>query len=152
MDQNKEKNQYYFHLKIENKRKALALNVRVNLLNVYKEKADGSLTNKVLNSPLEMHWQYNYIDSNNRPLAQTIGPEKVCDLGVISQDRNFKLRTYPEPPEESTVLLQNKKMKIELIASGDNARSNVLFVTISWDGTFSENTIEMNNHLVIKNS
>jgi len=41
-------------------------------------------------------------------------------------------------------------MRVEVIATADNAESNPLLIEISWDGQWSDDTIQMSKHLVIK--
>jgi len=137
----------YYHLKVRNGRRwAPAKNVRVLLTKINKSAADGSFQGVALSGPLQLTWQY----PNFHSLFPTIGPDDICDLGYLQKERFFKLSPYFFPNNFQGFLETPGKMRVEVIAVADNAESNPLLIEIAWDGQWSDDTIQMSKHLVIK--
>ena len=141
------KSSRHYHLKVSNKRRwTQAKNVRVVLTKVIKPAADGSFPPESLSGPLQLTWQFPQI----HPQYSLIGPDDICDLGLIIEGDKFILTPYIVPVKFDGVLGSGQRMRIEVIAIADNAESNVLCVDLAWDGKWSDDTSEMKKHLVIK--
>jgi hypothetical protein len=137
----------HYHLKVSNKRRwAPAKNVRVVLTNVIKPAADGSYPSESLSGPLQLQWQF----SQTHQQYSFIGPDDICDLGYIKEGDKFYLLPYIWPLNFDGALEAKQKMRVDVIAIADNTESNVLHLAMEWDGTWSNDTLQMKKKLVIK--
>jgi hypothetical protein len=137
----------YYHLRVSNQHRwTQATNVRVVIVGLAMPAADGNLVNQPLSGPLQLMWQF----SNFHLLYSILGPDDFCDLGYILRGSRFELTPYVFPRNFTGVLERNQKMRVEVKAVADNAESKSLCVDISWDGTWSDDTLEMAKHLVVK--
>jgi hypothetical protein len=135
----------YYKIDVSNRRRwSPAINVRVILKNILKPAADGTLTPQVLSGPIQLTWIWLL------PQYPTIGPNEICTFGKLIKGENFYLSTYIVPNNFVGHLKPSEKMLIEVQAVADNAESEPLFVEISWDGRWSDDTLQMRQHLVVK--
>jgi len=137
----------YYHLKVTNERRSVsARNVRVMLTQIIKPTLNGTFPQQRLSGPLQLKWQH----PEFHVLFSTIGPDDICDLGHVIQDRSFVLLPYIVPNNFEGFLKAGERMRIEVIAVADNAESAPLSLEISWNGKWSDDTEEMKKNFVIK--
>jgi len=137
----------YFHLRVFNERHAApAHNVRVVIKNIYRPKADGTMCLSPLSGRIQLAWQY----QGSNPQFQTIGAESSCDLGYLRQNEPFKLSTLYQSISFDGTVKAGEKIIVDLLALSDETESNVLKIEISWDGSWSNDSDEMVNHLVLR--
>lgn len=135
----------YYKIKVSNSRRWVpATNVRVVLKNIFKPAADGTLTPQILSGPLQLTWIWVL------PQYYTIGHEEICTFGRLIKGDKFVLSTYIVPNNFVGYIQPKQKMMIEVQAVADNTDSNSLFLEISWDGLWSDDTPQMRQHLVVK--
>lgn len=135
----------YYKLKVSNSRKwSPAINVRVILKKILKPAADGTLAPQVLSGPMQLTWMWLL------PQYPTIGPEEICTFGNLIKGQNFILSPYVKPNNFVGFITPNQNMLIEVQAVADNVESRSLYIEISWDGKWSEDTKQMQQHLVVK--
>ncbi|TSA52523.1 MAG: hypothetical protein D4R45_06930 [Planctomycetaceae bacterium] len=140
-------NSRYFHLRVFNERHAApAHNVRVVIKNIYRPKADGIMCISPLAGRIQLAWQY----QGSNPQFQTIGSESSCDLGYLRQNEEFKLSTLYQSISFNGTVKAGEKIIVEFLALSDETESNVLKIEISWDGSWSDDSEEMANHLVLR--
>jgi len=138
----------YYHLDVINKRKAVkAENVRVLVTKLLRPLADGRFEDDTLNSPLHLTWQF----PSTQPKFLTIGyNHESCDLGYIPEGGHFRLTPYLVPNKYNVELQANNKIRVELVVIAENAASNKIYLEISWDGEWSDDSKKMKKHLVVK--
>jgi hypothetical protein len=137
----------YYHLKVTNRRSwSPAKNVRVVLVGLARPAADGSYSEVQLSSPLQLHWQY----PTKSPQYAQVGPPHTSDLGHIEQDSGFTLSLYVTPMSFKGAVGKNERIRVEVRALADNGESPSLFVEVAWNGSWSEDTLEMRTHLAVK--
>ncbi len=135
----------FYKVNVSNSRKwSPAKNVRVILKNILKPAADGTLAPQVLSGPLQLHWMHLL------PQYRTIGPDEICTYANLVKGKNFLLSPYIVPNNFVGFITSNQKMLIEVQAVADNSESKPLFIDISWDGQWSDDTNQMQQHLVVK--
>jgi len=84
------------------------------------------------------------------PQTLLIGPNRVCDLGRIVSGSPFELMLYFTPNSFDREVRANQKIHVELTAVADNGESNPIRIEISWNGNWSDDTIEMSQNLVVR--
>ena len=136
----------YYHLRISNRRKVPARNVRVHLTKILKPAADGRWVPQVLSGPLQLTWKF----PTTRPQFLTIGPDDCCDIGNLQKGQKFVLTPYVIPHNFVGYLEANERMRIEVVAVSDNAESKPYCVEVAWDGQWSDDTLDMQRHLVVR--
>jgi hypothetical protein len=137
----------YFHLCVSNKHRwSPATNVRVVITGLAKPAADGKLVNQPLSGPLQLMWRF----SNFHPIYSIVGPDDICDWGSVRRDSKFQLSPFVFPNNFGGTIEPNGRMRVQVKAVADNAESKSLCVDISWDGHWSDDTLGMANHLVVK--
>jgi hypothetical protein len=77
-------------------------------------------------------------------------PDHTFDLGHVESDSAFRLSPYVTPNNFQGTALGNQRMRVEIRAIADNGESEPLFLEIAWDGIWSDDTVEMRRHLVVK--
>ncbi len=147
---------YFYHLRIINRRKWTATNVRVKVTKIIKgEESVGTGKQRV---PVCLIWA-----ARPEPklyLYDVLGlDEEACNLGYITQeDCMFKLdamdparfsQNYKWPPNFQGFLNKGETMQVELVAIAENAKSNILCLEIAWDGEWQDKPEEMQKHLVV---
>jgi hypothetical protein len=136
-----------YHLKVTNNRKGSpAHNVQVFLMKVFRSAADGTLVDRSFSGPLQLTWQF----PEYNPQLLLIGPDHLCDLGRIIQGNPFELMLYFTPNNFTKDVEANQKILVEVVAIANNGESEPLRIEIAWDGNWSDDTIEMCRHLVLK--
>jgi hypothetical protein len=136
----------YYKLRVWNDRKwSPARNVRVNLKSIFKPSADGTLTPQPLSGPLQLTWQWIV------PQYPTLGAgEEICTFANLLQGELFELSPYIKPNNFVGFLRANERMVIEVAVVSDTAESEPLFLDLSWNGQWSDDTIAMRTNMVIK--
>lgn len=136
----------YHLLVINNRRRAPARNGQVFLTKIFRSAADGNLVDKSFSGPLQLTWQF----PENHPQSLLIGPKRVCDLGRIIKGEPFELMLYFTPNSFERYVATNQKIQVEVLAVSDNGESKPTRIEIVWDGIWTDDTIEMSSHLVVK--
>lgn len=137
----------YYHLRIFNERKsAPAHNVRVVLTKLLKPAADDSIPDSALAGSVQLNWRF----GRYQPQFPTIGPTMICDLGYLIDGQEFKLSTIYNPNNLNCKVEADQRIHIEVIAVSDEMESKPLRIEIAWDGGWSDDTVEMKRHLVVK--
>jgi len=137
----------YYHLRVFNTHKwSPANNVRVMITGLLTPAADGTLVRHKMVGPLQLMWRF----SNIHPQYAVVGPDDYADLGHISSGKKFVLTPFVYPNNFPGSLQAEQKMVVEIKAFADNVESPSLCLEISWDGIFTEDTLQMATHLVIK--
>lgn len=137
----------YYHLRVSNSHRwTQATNVRVVVVGLARPAADGSLVAQPLIGSLQLMWRF----SSYHATFSIVGPDDFCDLGYLKYGEHFRLTPYVSPNDFAGSVSANERMQVELKALADNAESPSLCVEVSWDGKWSEDTIEMGRHLVVK--
>jgi hypothetical protein len=136
----------YYKLRVWNDRKwSPATNVRVVLKSIFKPAADGTPTPQPLSGPLQLTWQWIV------PQFPTIGAgEEICTYANLVQGEQFVLSPYITPNNFVGLLKGNERMVIEVTAVSDTVESESLFLELSWNGQWSEDTSVMLTNVVIK--
>ena len=99
---------------------------------------------------LPLYWQFSCVNPTYFPPLPSIGPDQTCDIGFIAQGCNFILTTAINLFEYKFEIGPNEKMRLEIIALAENAKSKPIHVEIEWDGEWIDNPKEMGKHLTIK--
>lgn len=109
-------------------------------------------------------WQFNDCmwpsDEWNKPRPVDIGPSRVGDVLFLHQDhlwkdaqvcgREIRLRNHFEVSDFRDAFRGPTHIQLELKAIGDNAESAAVGIDIRWDGEWSDNDDEMEQHLTIR--
>lgn len=141
------RNVRYYHLLIKNIRKwAPAKNVLVHVVSLEKPNPDGEWQKAMYSGHVPLVWQF----GDYYPGYPSIGRERICDLGRITENGVFELKTLFRPNNFDGSVRRNQKIRVHLQAVSDNGHSNMLILEIAWDGNWSLEAKEMANHLVIK--
>jgi hypothetical protein len=137
----------YFHLRVSNKNRwSQATNVRIVVTGLTRPAADGQPVSQPLSGPLQLEWRY----ANLHPQYSVVGPDDICDLGHLYRGDKFRLSPYVFPSNFAGTLDRNQRLGVEVKAVADNAESKPICIDISWDGEWSDDTLDMAGHLVVK--
>jgi len=137
----------FYHLRIRNARRwAPARNARVVLTGLARTSADQSFATLPLSGPLQLQWQF----AQSSPQYPVIGPDHTCDLGHLESDSGFSLSTYVTPNNFQGIIRGDQRMRVEIRGLADNGESEPLLLEIAWDGGWSDDTVEMRRHLIVK--
>jgi hypothetical protein len=148
---------FFYHLRVSNRRKWTANNVRVKVANLTKEGKDGG--NWQQRVPVYLIWAAH--PSPKPYLLDVLGrDEEACNVGYIvkknDEETRFQLdamdparfaQNFKWPPNFQGFLNRGEAMQVEVVALAENAKSNALRLKISWDGQWHDNAEEMQNHL-----
>jgi hypothetical protein len=115
-------------------------------MKIFRQAADGSLIDRSFSGPLQLTWQFPEFN----PQLLLIGPDRVCDLGRIINRNPFELMLYFTPNNFSKDVKANQKVQVEIVAVADNGKSEPIRIEIAWNGDWSDDTIEMSRHLIVK--
>jgi hypothetical protein len=139
--------QEFYHLRVKNGRRwAPARNVRVVLTGLARSTADQSFATLPLSGPLQLQWQF----AQTSLQYPVIGPDHTCDLGHVESNSGFSLSTYVTPNNFQGMIRGNQRIRVEIRGLADNGESDPLFLEIAWDGVWSDDTVEMRRHLLVK--
>ncbi len=142
----------YYHLQVRNERRwALAKNVRVLLTDLSRPVPGGAYQRTSQSGPLALSWQhlsYKGMFLNIAHVAET------CDLGHVEKQPDvgplFRLECFPWPNDfEGTLDKSGGDLRVHVLAVADNAVSEPLIVDIHWDGEWHDSEDEMSKHLIV---
>jgi hypothetical protein len=137
----------YYHVKVTNGRKwSPPRNVRVLITKILLPASDGSWVDRSFSGPLQLTWQFPQF----RTPFSFIGPDDVSDLGYIPKGQRFILSPYIVPNNFTGFVEGNQTIRAEITAVADNGQSDSIVLEIAWNGSWSDNQVEMSQHLVIK--
>jgi hypothetical protein len=146
---------FFYHLRVRNIRKWTANHVRVKITKLTK-KYKGQV-NWEQRTPVCLVWAT--LPSPKLYLLDVLGlDEEACNLGFIIKGRSFQLDAMDParvgqnekwPPGFQGFLHADETMRLELVAVAENARSNTLYLEITWDGQWHDQPEEMQKHLVL---
>lgn len=139
----------FYHLKITNRRRGtLAINTRV-LITAISHPSSGKekeWEKDIKSGPLQLRWKH----WEGRDQYITVGFYDSCDLGCLSKDKGFEFPLYMEPNNFRESVQANQKIRVEVQAVADNAKSDPMTLEISWDGIWPEDSNkEIESHLKI---
>lgn len=60
------------------------------------------------------------------------------------------LSPYVIPNNFKGILESSGVLRVEVIVAADNAESTPIALEIAWDGLWSDDSVQMKNHLVVK--
>lgn len=143
----------WYHLRVENKRRhwTTASDVRLLLLKFEQRNAAGQFR-PTWAGEIPLQWAYQQITS----LTPAIGPARDCDLCNIIKGQadqistRLSLNPLMQPLSLPTSWQSRVEFALTVQARSLESDSNLFRVVISWDGQWSDDTIEMANHLVVK--
>jgi|SRR5882762_3785164 hypothetical protein len=140
----------WYHLRVENKRRwSPAKEVRVLLLKFEQRDAAGQYQTTWVGE-LPLQWSNPQIT----PLAPTIGPAYDCVLCSVVKHPSGQhtLSLYPliQPFHLTTSWQAKVEFALTLQARSLDSDSNVFRVAIAWDGQWTDDTLQMARHLVVK--
>jgi len=140
---------FFFHLKVRNRRLwSPAKDVRVLLERIARRRPDGSFLAEHLVYPLTLIWTPMEVGDFQR----TVGGIETCDLGFLDQGSDrFRISALIVPNNVHASVRANEAIRVQIAATGQNVTSSKpLFLEIAWDGNWTANREEMQQHLVIK--
>lgn len=146
---------HFYHVRVENRTKWTATNVRVKIARMVVSRSPGTGLQLI---PACLIWTAHPLPKIY--LKDVAGlDEDACNLGYIKrEDNKFNLdamdparfaQNYKWPPLFEGFLNPGDKMHVELVAIADNAKSNVLYLQIAWDGQWHDASEEMEKHVLI---
>ena len=138
-------NSRYYHLRVWNRGRIPAKNVRVCINTLNRLDADGTMRPIPLSGHIQLAWQW----EESNPQFQTIGADSTCDLGYLKEGESFKLKTIFDPIAYNFTIAKGERMIVGIIALSDEAKSTELKLEIAWDGIWSDDPEKMRNHMVI---
>ena len=144
-----QKQAYFFHLKIRNRRLwSPARDVRVLLERIARRRPDGSFFIEPLVYPLPFAWTPRELGDFQRTVADV----DTCDLGFLDQGTDrFGLAMLIVPNNFHGYVLANDAIRVRILASGQNVTSSKpLFLELAWDGVWTADREEIQKHLVVK--
>jgi hypothetical protein len=134
----------YYHLRVSNQHKwSPATNTRIVITGLARPASDGRFSPQSLSGPLQFLWRFNKFHPS---IYSTVGYPEICDLGYLQRGSKFTLSLFVIPTNLNVTISANERMRVEVRAIADNAESEPLYVEISWDGKWSEDTPEMAKH------
>ncbi len=137
----------YLHLEVSNGRRWNHINgVIVRITKI--ERICGEISSIYDTGPLPLKYQFSKEIEGSPP--PVIGPPRFCDLGHLTQGKNFRLDTEFVPASCDTELRANEKMRLTIVAIGDTAESRPLQLELSWDGTWHDDDDLMEKSLLVK--
>jgi hypothetical protein len=140
----------YLYLKIANKRiSSIAVKTRVLINRIEICNTGGTYKEHSISGPLPLYWQFSCVDPTYFPLLPSIGPKQTCDIGYIEEGSNFVITTPITLPEYKFEVIANGKLRMELIAIAENAKSKPIYIEIAWDGKWIDDPKEMGKHLTL---
>jgi len=137
----------WYHLRLTNKRRfAVAHNARVVVTAISRPAADHSMELQRRSGPIQLVWQHGRL----LPQYLTLGPDRICDLGRLEKDNAFRLELMLVPNNADPCVRKGEEMWVEVVGQADETETKPLLLSITWDGTWSEDTSDMKKHLVVK--
>lgn len=144
-----QKKTIYYYIRLINKRTwNPARRVRILVTELAKKRPDGTYFPERLIVPVQITWSFPQFHE----YIPTIATEDICDLGFLDEDaEKFALSLYVVPNNFQGYVSAGESMIVYLKASGDNFESkSPLVLEISWDGKWSADMNEMQQHLIVK--
>lgn len=141
---------YFYHLRVGNKRRWIASNVSIKLIEINKPSPDGAFHNGEIPSPVKLRWARSKTDPCSLDIRGR--DAEFCNFGFLIKDRMFQLDPCiaPWPPNFRGFINAKEHMRVKVVAVADNAKSNTLCIEIAWDGKWSDEPEEMQRHLVVR--
>jgi len=139
----------YYHLVVANKRKwALAKGVQIMINSIWRKVADGAYKSERMVADLPLTWAYPQFN----PLNPSIRDDKTCDFGFLTEGSpEFQPSLYFYPNNFNGFIKSGESVRFGIGIEAYNFTSdNMILVEVSWDGNFTTNLDEMENHLVVK--
>lgn len=140
----------WYHVRVENaERNSPAKDVRLFLLTLFEADASGALQLQ-WSGEVPLLWSHQTF----KPLAPTIGLADEADLCSLTKNPNglHKLELHPLFRSFSLKAEWSNKCNLALIiqARCPQANSSALRVEIDWDGSWSDDPIQLSRHLFVK--
>jgi hypothetical protein len=155
----------YYHLKVINTGHTAAQRVRVRVASIHRRQADGSWAReKDYVIPVQRHWAYSLTWPPNDRFQASLptiwrDDEYYCDIAYLDEpDRDrqsakdewrVKVPSYEDPYDFPGDVSKGDSVRLSLVASADNCKSEPLVVEISWDGVWDADADSVLQHLKI---
>jgi hypothetical protein len=118
----------------------------VYLTDIERPGPDGSWQRAMATGPIPLNWQY----GDYAPGLPTVGADRICDLGRVTETGPFEILTPFRPTNFNGALSPNSRVRATVQAVAENAPPGRLTLEIAWDGTWAMGAAEMAKHLVIR--
>jgi hypothetical protein len=145
----------FFHIRVTNTGRTAATLTKVLVKKLERRTGGEPYRPEPLHVPVQLHWAY----SLSRPLEPGLrvptigaGQEAYCDLGALFRHiGEFTVSNYENPENFRGFVWPGEYLRVHLYASAENYQSRSAFVVeVHWDGTWADDTKEMQKHLVVK--
>lgn len=143
----------FYHLHVKNLRHwAPAEGVRVLLKRFERRGPDNEFHEEAVTIPRQFCWS----PAETSAVVQTIADERIFDLGFLFKpDANgntaFQPRWYEQPFKQDYLVDAGQAVRYHLEIVGENFHCRKTFgFEVAWDGQWSEDLDELQNHLRIR--
>ena len=98
--------------------------------------------------PMQLYWSF----MRYHELLPAVGPDRYVDIGYLAEGRDhFHISLLDIPGNFKGFVGANETLRYKIVATADNlAKTEPLYLEVSWDGEFHFDKEEMPKHLVIK--
>lgn len=137
---------YYYHLRVKNRRRAVAKSVQVLLQAMSRRISNGTFVPDKIVFPLPLVWTPAKVEGASRDVFGA----STCDFGFLEVMAGaFEIAAQYRPNNFRGRVAAGESVRFEIIASGENVYfTKPLVLQVSWDGNWIDEPIE--EHLVIK--
>jgi len=111
----------YYHLKVVNKNRILAKNVRVICTGIYKKSIENIEHERV---KTYVDQQFTWSPAETSPMTQNILKYRILDLGRVVDNRQFELTFYVRPNNFQGFIKSGESIRVDIEIVGDNFAHN----------------------------
>ena len=139
---------WYYLLNASNKRlESPASNVRVMLTRVLRQSPDGSWQEQRFSGPIQVTWRW----PDQMPQFATVGQPATATFGFLRENqRAFQLSMVFYPNNLDPEIAADTPTRLVFRAVSDTSESDELVLEVAWDGAWTEEWSEINDHLKVK--
>jgi hypothetical protein len=135
----------FYHLQVWNERRSSsATRVQVHLLRLEEPGPDGNLQTTWLGD-LPFRWR----DQEFVPRFQKIGSSKDCDLCSVGRQSGLTLMPLFLPNSLNARRQGRCRLVLSFQARSNQADSEIIRISIAWDGIWEDGDTEMGRHCVV---
>lgn len=136
----------YYHLRVKNRRRAVAKSVQVLVQGLSRRIRGGAFVADKVVYPLPLVWTPAEMRQSSRDVFGT----STCDFGFLDlMSPGFELATQLRPNNFRGSVSVGDSVRFEVIAAGENVYfTKPLVLQVSWDGNWVDEPI--GDHLVIE--
>lgn len=137
---------FYYHLRVKNRRRAVAKSVQVLLQAMSRRIPDGTFVPDKIVYPLPLVWTPAKMEGSSRDVFGA----STCDFGFMDvMAPAFEIASQYQPNNFKGRVAAGESVRFEIIAAGENVYfTKPLVLQVSWDGNWVDEPIE--EHLVIR--